>query len=103
MRTLFALAACLAAAAAPLYAQQQDGPYLFRTYCAICHEASPTAEARAPGRDVLGQMSPEHILQVLEAGVMKAQAAERSRAQRRILAEYLSGKPFGIASPDLIS
>jgi hypothetical protein len=26
---------------------------------------------------------------------MKAQAAERSRAQRRALAEYLSGKPLG--------
>jgi len=26
---------------------------------------------------------------------MKAQAAERSRAQRRALAEYLSGKQFG--------
>jgi polyvinyl alcohol dehydrogenase (cytochrome) len=47
-------------------------------------------------------MTPEHILDVLERGAMKAQAAERSRAQRRILAEYLSGKAFGNAPPDLI-
>src|SRR6266852_4044516 len=74
---------------------QEDGEYLFKTYCAICHEASDTTEVRAPGRDVLKQMTPEHILQVLETGAMKTQAAERSRAQRHVLAEYLSGKPFG--------
>jgi polyvinyl alcohol dehydrogenase (cytochrome) len=81
---------------------QEDGAYLFKTYCAICHEASRGEEARGPERDVLSQMTPEHILQVLETGVMQAQAAERSRAQRRILAEYLSGKAFGSAPPDLI-
>src|SRR6185503_8959198 len=42
-------------------------------------------------------MSPEQILQALEKGAMKTQAAERSRAQRRVLAEYLSGKPLGSA------
>src|SRR3989442_13462351 len=47
-------------------------------------------------------MTPEHILQVLEAGVMKTQAAERSRTQRRILAEYLSEKQFGSVPPDII-
>src|SRR5262245_11576185 len=63
---------------------------------------STDAEARAPGRAVLRQMTPEHILQVLETGVMKTQAAERSRPQRRILAEYLSEKKFGSAPPDII-
>jgi polyvinyl alcohol dehydrogenase (cytochrome) len=82
---------------------QESGEYLFKTYCAICHEPSGSDEVRAPSRDVLKQMTPEHILQVLEAGAMKAQAAERSRAQRRALAEYLSGKVFGTASPDIIS
>src|SRR5438876_6362493 len=80
---------------------QEDGAYLFKTYCAICH-ASSDAEERAPGRDVLKQMTPEHILQVLETGIMKTQASERSRAQRRILAEYLSEKELGSALPDLI-
>ena len=37
-------------------------------------------------------MRPEDILRSLETGSMKRQAAERSRAQRRALAEYLSGK-----------
>ena len=75
---------------APVFAQ--DGAVLFMNHCAICHEGG---DERTPSRDVLARMSPEQILQALEKGAMKAQAAERSRAQRRILAEYLSGKPFG--------
>ena len=73
-------------------ANAQDGGALFKTYCAICHEAPGS---QAPARDVLARMTPEQILQALEKGAMKAQAAERSRAQRRALAEYLSGKPLG--------
>ena len=75
----------------PLYAQ--DGAAVFKTYCASCHEAN--GDSRAPGREVLSQLNPEQILQTLEKGAMQAQAAERSRAQRRALAEYLAGKPFG--------
>ena len=75
----------------PLYAQ--DGATLFKTYCASCHESD--TDSRAPNREVLGQLSPEQILQAMEKGAMQAQAAERSRAQRRALAEYLSGKTFG--------
>ncbi len=86
--------------ARPLLAQE-DGAYLYKIYCVICHEATDS-EARAPGRAVLRQMTPEHILQVLETGVMKTQAAERSRTQRRILAEYLSEKKFGSVPPDII-
>jgi polyvinyl alcohol dehydrogenase (cytochrome) len=101
---LLSWAACvgIALAASPLQAQDGNGEYLFKTYCAICHEPSNGEEARGPGRDVLRQMTPEHILDVLEKGAMKAQAAERSRTQRRTLAEYLSAKSFGNALPDLI-
>ena len=77
-----------------LSASAQDGATLYKDHCAICHEAGTSGDTRAPGRDVLGQMTPEQILQTLEKGAMKAQAAERSRAQRLALAEYLSGKPF---------
>jgi polyvinyl alcohol dehydrogenase (cytochrome) len=38
----------------------------------------------------------------MEKGAMKAQAAERSRVQRHILAEYVSGKKLGSAPLDLI-
>jgi polyvinyl alcohol dehydrogenase (cytochrome) len=76
-----------------LAACAQDGAALFKSYCATCHEAASN-DSRAPGRDVLAQLTAEQILQALEKGAMKAQAAERSRAQRRALAEYLAGKPL---------
>src|SRR5438094_6732263 len=102
-RITFVWAVCvLIGAQLPLHAQQ-DGAYLFKTYCANCHEGSNAADSRAPQPDVMKQMTPEHILEVLDKGVMKGQAAERSRLQRRTLAEYLAGKPFGSAPPDLIS
>ena len=66
---------------------------LFGTYCATCHEG-PGANAQAPSRDVMRRMSAEQVLDVLEIGAMRARAAERSRAQRRALAEYVSGKPL---------
>src|SRR5437762_6116204 len=74
---LWTLSATVGLTARPLLAQE-DGAYLYKVYCAICHEATDS-EARAPGQAVLRQMTPEHILQVLESGVMKTQAAERSR------------------------
>ena len=92
MRLLAKLGSILTAAGlCAVPAKAQDGGALFNIYCAICHSAG---NSRAPGRDALGRMAPEQILQVLEHGSMKAQAAERSRAQRRALAEYISGKPL---------
>src|SRR5579863_2648673 len=85
---------CFSVVLAASSAYGQDGATLYKDHCAICHEAGTSSDTRAPGRDVLGQMTPEQILQTLEKGAMKAQAAERSRAQRLALAEYLSGKPF---------
>jgi polyvinyl alcohol dehydrogenase (cytochrome) len=86
-----ALVASVAALSAPVYGQ--DGAALFKTYCATCHESGDNSQA--PSRDVLSRMSPEQILQALEKGAMKTQAAERSRTQRHVLAEYLSGKKLG--------
>jgi polyvinyl alcohol dehydrogenase (cytochrome) len=79
----------IATVAVPGWAQ--DGARLFRTYCAACHEGGE----RAPSRDVLTKLSPEQIITALEKGAMTTQGAERSRAERRTLAEYLSGKPLG--------
>ena len=70
-----------------------SGEALFTTYCAICHEG-PNANPQAPTRDVMGRMSAEQVLDVLERGSMRARAAERSRAQRRAIATYVSGKPL---------
>ena len=81
---------------------QQDGAALFETYCAICHEASGGDQALGPELSVLRQMTPEHILDVMDNGVMQSQARERTRTQRYILAEYLSGKSFGSVPPEPI-
>jgi polyvinyl alcohol dehydrogenase (cytochrome) len=80
-------------AALPALLQAQDGEALYRTHCAICHEDDE--EARAPRREVLGAMAPEQIVSALERGVMRGQGADRSRAERRALAEFLTGKPAG--------
>jgi polyvinyl alcohol dehydrogenase (cytochrome) len=100
---LHCLAFCLAAAvigAAPLRAQ--DGQVLYSKWCAVCHES--TAESNAPPRDVLAKMSAQQILTVLEKGQMKTQAQDAmiSRAERRTLAEFLSGKSLGNAPADPI-
>ena len=71
----------------------QDTAAQFQTFCATCHESD--GESRAPGRDVLRQMSPEQILSALEKGTMSKVGAERSRVERRALAEYLAGKKLG--------
>jgi polyvinyl alcohol dehydrogenase (cytochrome) len=86
----------LVVAAMPSPSFAQDGATLFKTYCSTCHEP---ADPGAPTRDVLSQMRPEQILQALETGAMRRQAAERSHAQRRTLAEYLTGRelPAGVA------
>ncbi len=80
----------------------QDAASLYGKWCAVCHEAN--AESRAPSRDVLAQMAPEQILAALETGPMvpQAQGAMISRAERRALAEYLSGKALGSAPANAI-
>ena len=74
-----------------------EGAALFRTYCATCHEGAG-ATAQAPGLEVMRRMSAEQVLDSLERGAMRARAAERSRAQRRALAVYASGKPLAADS-----
>src|SRR5262250_2913032 len=83
----------------PAFAFTQDAAALYQRHCATCHEAS--AQTRAPTRDALRQLTPERILDALEAitGVMSAQGLARTPAERRALALWLSGKPFGTEKP----
>jgi len=55
------------------------------------HEAG---DQRAPARSVLKQLSPQQIITALEKGAMIAQGAETKPRERRVLAEYLFGKPL---------
>ena len=70
---------------------------LYKTYCAQCHEGR-RADAQAPSLEAMKRLTAEQVLESLERGSMRARAAERSRAQRRALAAYVSGKPLGDAS-----
>lgn len=89
----------LAVLTIPGLSSAQDGAALFKTYCSTCHDP---ADPGAPTRDVLGQMRPEQILQALETGAMRRQAAERSHAQRRALAEYLTGRALPSRTVDVM-
>ncbi len=73
------LVTCLSAVVLPDPASAQDGARLYRTCCASCHET--TGEGAAPSREVMKQLTPEQVLQSLEKGAMRAQGAERSRAE----------------------
>ena len=70
----------------------EPGAALYKTYCTLCHDG-PRADAQAPSLEAMRRLSAEQVLESLERGSMRARAAERSRAQRRILAAYVSDKP----------
>ena len=88
---------CLFSMPALIFAQ--DGAALYRRHCAMCHEAG--AQTRAPSRDALRQLTPERIVYALEsiASPMSSVGLARTREERRALAAYLSGKPFGTEKP----
>jgi polyvinyl alcohol dehydrogenase (cytochrome) len=75
-------------------AAADDGPTLYKQLCASCHEAGTE---RAPGRDVLREMTPERVLTAMEVGTMLSMASGRTGVERRAIAEYVTGKPFTAA------
>src|ERR1700694_3279936 len=74
-------------------AQEPNGADLYKQQCAKCHE-NP-GQTRAPSPAAMRLMSPENVLRALEIGRMKDQGALITPAQRRMLAEFLTGKPLG--------
>lgn len=70
-----------------------DGADIFQRHCQSCHNGA--VESRAPAPDVLRQRAPEAILTALTAGGMRPQGGRLSGAERRAVAEYLSGRPLG--------
>jgi len=91
----FLLASALLAAR-PASAQLTQGIALFEQTCGSCHE-HPDAASRAPDRLALSQRTPEAILEAITTGTMKDNAARLSDAQKRILAEQLTGRPLGVS------
>ena len=77
----------------PVAAQTPDGAAIFARDCASCHDG--VADSRAPRPEVLRQRSPEAILSALTAGGMRPQGGRLSGAERRAVAEFLSGRSLG--------
>src|SRR5215469_6227743 len=69
----------------------QDAAGLYKESCAMCHDGG---EGRAPGRDALRSMTPQRVLAAMETGPMISMAVRRSAAERRAIAEYVTGKSF---------
>lgn len=111
------LGSCLSAAfaqepaAAPAAAEAA-----YNRACAACHVPAPpltmpgaapapaappppSADAKAPTRDVLRQFTPEAILNALTNGKMQLQGAALSAAERRAVAELVTGKTLLASMP----
>jgi polyvinyl alcohol dehydrogenase (cytochrome) len=82
-----------AALALGVSAQTPEGAAIFARDCASCHDGA--TGSRAPSPDLLRRRSPESILAALTAGGMRPQGGHLSGAERRAVAEYLSGRTFG--------
>jgi polyvinyl alcohol dehydrogenase (cytochrome) len=87
---MVAAAICIAPALAQ--AQAPDAQALYTRSCAQCHDGG---NDRAPSRDALRGMTAERVLAAMETGPMITMANNRTAAERRAIAEFLSGKPFG--------
>jgi polyvinyl alcohol dehydrogenase (cytochrome) len=70
------------------HAQAPDGAALYARHCAGCHD---TGENRAPVRDAFRAMPAERVLASMETGSMITMANNRTAAERRAIAEFLSG------------
>src|SRR5690242_17658140 len=87
MIRMFRLVTFFVCAAAAGFAQS-DGKALFELHCATCHKAG--TDNRAPLPEALAARPNQAIVVALESGIMKAQAANLTAAQRQAIADYLS-------------
>ena len=89
--TLMVTMSAALCSASVAFAQAPDGARAFAENCASCHEA---AVDRAPSRDALRAMSPEVVLAAMETGPMVTMASRSSTAERRAIAEFVTGRAF---------
>ena len=79
--------------ATPTSAGTETGFAVFQTRCMSCH-GNPNVP-RAPQPAAIRQMSPERIYGALTNGPMKSQGDALSEDQRKMVAIFMSGRPFG--------
>jgi polyvinyl alcohol dehydrogenase (cytochrome) len=92
--SLLVIASGVSATAA---AQTISAEAIYKESCAQCHDQP---QGRTPSRAALKDRSPDAILTALTSGSMSLQGITLSVAEKRALAEYLSGKTFAAASSD---
>ena len=85
-----AMASALVAGAVPAAAQAPDGEVLFEQHCAACHLADVVPRALAI--DNMRALPPAAIVGALTDGAMQQQGAELSPAERRTIAEFITGR-----------
>ncbi|MXY18360.1 MAG: PQQ-binding-like beta-propeller repeat protein [Acidobacteria bacterium] len=93
VRLLALVLALLSPAVQSASAQEPDGAAVFQAGCAACHTAG--LNSRGPSPEALGQRSPEAIIDALMNGAMRLQGSRLSGAERRAVAEYLTGRAVG--------
>jgi polyvinyl alcohol dehydrogenase (cytochrome) len=89
-----ALVSPAAAQLAPGSAAAPDGADLYKRSCAQCHDAGV---GRAPNRDQFRSMTPDRVVAAMETGSMITMATNRTPAERRAIAEFLTGQTFATA------
>jgi len=87
-----ACAAVLVAIAVPAAAQAPNGEAVYRQHCAGCHNGTLP---RMPSRDALKTLTPEHVETALSSFSMRREGAPLSLAERRAVAEYVTGRSSG--------
>ena len=79
-------------AGAPGLQAGPQGSAIFQDHCASCHLGS---DPRVPTVAALGQRTPESVIDSLTTGLMRQQGSELSDAERRAVAEYVTGRAAG--------
>jgi polyvinyl alcohol dehydrogenase (cytochrome) len=92
-----AVGICSLALGSSAHAQRVDGSAVFTKNCAMCHDGAATS--RAPAPEQLKSRSPESIVDALTGGAMRYQGLSLSGAERKAVAEFLSGKTMGGEKP----
>lgn len=75
---------------------RHPGKALYQTNCVGCHEGGVP---KAPNTIWLEMLAPDAILNALNVGIMKQQAAHLSPAERQQIAEYLTRTPLADYRP----
>jgi polyvinyl alcohol dehydrogenase (cytochrome) len=82
----------LAPAIAAAQPQAPDGEAVYKQHCAGCHEGTMP---RMPSRAKLRLLTPEHVETALSSFTMRRQGTPLRSAERRAVAEFVTGRAAG--------